>query len=68
MEQKVITVTRVFKNIDDHSFNVDDFTADLNAGGWIIKQIVSTSFNHKQLNGNVVYPVMALSLLVEKAE
>lgn len=65
MMQRVITVSRRSHGIDDHTFNLDNFTTKLNADGWFIKQIVSTSFKVGSQNG-IQYPVIAVTLLIEK--
>jgi len=53
--------------IDQYSFNLDRITSDLNANGWIVKQVVSTTFTHQILSGQP-YPVVQVTLLVEKEQ
>ena len=67
MQQRVLTFTKRFTVLDSYSFNLDAVTSQLNADGWVVKQIISTSFTH-ELAGNQKFPVMAISLLVEKSE
>ena len=65
MEQKIITVSRKFASLGAYTFNLDNFTKQLNDDGWVIKQIVSTSFTH-QINGvGTPHPVLVITLLVE---
>lgn len=68
MKQRILTFTSRFTAIDCYSFNLDNVTCQLNANGWVIKQIISTSFNHKIVGSTSEYPVMAITLLVEKPE
>lgn len=66
MRQRVITLSKRFISIDSYSFSLDDVTRQLKADGWTIKQIVSTSFSHQL--GSSAYPVIAITLLVEKED
>lgn len=66
MKQKIITFSKRFISIDAYGMNFDDFTTQLNEKGWIIKQIISTSFNHKMISSETQYPVLVITLLVEK--
>lgn len=66
MRQRVITLSKRFISIDSYSFSLDDATRQLKEDRWTIKQIVSTSFNHHL--GNQAYPVIAVTLLVEKED
>ena len=66
MKQRIITVSRRYTAIDVYAFNLDNVTKQLNDDGWIVKQIVSTSFTH-QINGTgTPYPVLVITLLVEQ--
>lgn len=67
MTQRIFTVTRRFTVIDHYSFNLDELTQEINESGWTIKQIISTSFTHKIIGGGE-YPVLAITVLVEKEE
>lgn len=67
MKQRVITFTKRFNALDYYQFNLDAAVSQLNNEGWSVKQIVSTSFNHVLINGQS-FPVMAISLLVEKSK
>ncbi len=66
MQQRIITLTRRFIVVDKYSFSLDEATKALNDDGWTVKQIVSTSFNHHL--GNATYPVIAVTLLIEKED
>lgn len=66
MKQRVLTFTKRFNTIDSYSINLDEVTQRLNESGWTIKQIVSTSFQHQNSKEFNSYPVMAITLLVEK--
>lgn len=66
MEQRILTFSRRFTSIDNYSFNLDHATMKLNAEGWNVKQVVSTSFNHSFANTGQSYPVLVITLLVEK--
>ena len=66
MKQRVLTFTKRFNTIDSYSINLDEVTQRLNESGWTIKQIVSTSFQHQISKEFNSYPVMAITLLVEK--
>lgn len=69
MEQRILTFSKRFTVVDRYGMNFDDVTKKLNESGWIIKQIVSTSFQHqrptidKSYNS---YPVLVITILVEK--
>lgn len=66
MKQRVLTFTKRFNVIDSYSMNLDEVTRQLNETGWTIKQIVSTSFQHQTSKEFNSYPVMAITVLVEK--
>lgn len=66
-QQKVITVSKRFTGIDQYHMNLDEITEEINRQGWEIKQIVSTTFKDGALNGQQ-YPVLVISLLIEKEE
>lgn len=69
MEQRLLTYSKRFTVIDRYGMNFDDVTKKLNEGGWIIKQIISTSFQHQRPtpdNSYNSYPVLVITLLVEK--
>lgn len=65
--QKIITVSHRAQSIDDNNFNLDQLTANINADGWTIKQIVSTSFK-TGVRGGIEYPTIAVTLLIEKED
>lgn len=67
MTQRIITVSHRAQRIDDNNFNLDQLTAKINADGWIVKQIVSTSFKVSVQSG-VEYPTIAITLLIEKED
>lgn len=67
MTQRIITVSHRAQGIDDNNFNLDNLTAKINADGWTIKQIVSTSFK-VSLQGAIEYPTIAITLLIEKED
>lgn len=50
MQQRIITFSRRFTIIDSYGMDFDEVTKQLNEEGWVIKQIVSTSFNHELMN------------------
>ena len=66
MQQRIITISQRFKVMDQYAMNLDEVTTNLNKEGWTIKQVVSTTFEHRFQNGNS-FPVLVISLLVEKA-
>lgn len=66
-QQRVITVSKRFIGIDNYHMNIDNVTSELNRHGWEIKQIVSTSFKDGIGSGQQ-YPVLVISLLIEKGE
>lgn len=65
MKQRILTFTKRFTAIDRYSFDLDKATEKLNAEGWAVKQIISTSFTHVD-NAGSPFPVMAVTLLVEQ--
>lgn len=65
MKQKVITIAKRFNVIDQYHLNLDDFTKDINDKGWSIKQIVSTSFEHRPIGQDSAFPVFVVTLLIE---
>ena len=67
MKQRVITYWKRFTTIDMYGFSLDREVSQLNADGWVVKQIVSTSFVHTPTGGQP-NTVMAVTLLVEKPE
>lgn len=64
-QQRIINVAHRCVGIDKYGFNLDSITSELNRQGWIVKQIVSTSFSHGLKDG-IQYPVIDITLLVEK--
>lgn len=67
MQQRILTFTKRFKVMDQYGMNLDAITDMLNKEGWVIKQIVSTTFEHQLLKDGVPDPVLVITLLVEKA-
>ncbi len=67
MKQRILIFFRRFQTIDGYGLNLDEITEQLNSKGWLVKQIISTSFNH-ETSINRKYPVFVISLLVEKTE
>ena len=65
MQQKVITIAKRFQAVDQYYLNIDSITKDINDKGWIIKQIISTSFEHQPFGQEARYPVLAVTLLIE---
>lgn len=65
MQQKVLTFTKRFIAIDQYHFNLNDITKKLNDEGWMIKQVVSTSFEHHIAGQEHPWSVFAVTLLVE---
>lgn len=66
MKQRILTFTQRYTAIDSYTFNLDQVTNRLNSDGWIVKQIVSTTFTHQTANTSTPYPVLVITLLVEK--
>lgn len=66
MKQRVLTFSRRFTGIDSYGFNLDSITTQLNEQGWTIKQIVNTTFQHHLMGGGQSFPVLVITLLVEK--
>lgn len=66
MEQKIVTISRRIDQLDKYGMNLDSVTEKLNSEGWKIKQIVSTSFQHQVSGSNLSFPVLVITLLVEK--
>ena len=62
-----MTVSHHALRIDDNNFNLDQLTDRINADGWTIKQVVSTSFK-VSLQGAIEYPTIAITLLIEKED
>ena len=65
MQQRIITFSRRFTIIDSYGMDFDEVTKQLNEEGWVIKQIVSTSFNHELMNKSQ-FPVLVITLLIKK--
>jgi hypothetical protein len=66
MEQRILTFSKRFTGIDQYQIDFDAVTKSLNNDGWSVKQIVSTSFEHSISGNQNKYPVLVLTLLVEK--
>lgn len=66
MQQRILTFSRRFNVIDSYGMNLDDVTKQLNENGWNVKQIISTTFSHQIGKDSQPYPVLVISLLVEK--
>ena len=65
-QQRVINVGHRCIGIDKYGFNLDNITSELNRQGWEIKQVVSTSFKVSATTGGIEYPVIDITLLIEK--
>lgn len=65
-QQRIINVGHRCMGIDKYDFNLDRITSELNLQGWEIKQIVSTSFKVSATTGGIQYPVINVTLLIEK--
>lgn len=64
-QQRIVTLCKRIKNLDDYKMYTDNEVQSFNDAGWSVKQIVSTSFTHELLNDGK-FPVLVISLLLEK--
>ena len=66
MEQRILTFTKRVVGVDSYNMNFDEVTKQLKDEGWTIKQIMSTSFNHYLRGQERPYPVLVVTILVER--
>ena len=67
MEQRILTFSKRVVGIDSYQMNFDEVTKRISNDGWTIKQIVSTSFNHHVKGQEQPYPVLVVTVLIERA-
>ena len=67
MEQRILTFAKRVVGIDSYHMSFDEVTRKLSNEGWTINQIVSTSFNHHVRGQEEPYPVLVVTVLIERA-
>lgn len=66
--QRVINIKHEPKSYESKEFDLDEYTSKLYEDGWIIKQIVTTSFTtFPTSTAKIERPVMIITMLIEEA-